>query len=144
MPPPLGLILPNIDFIHQETFSSGFNKFVADRSIVWNLIVENWSSFLAWLTLPHVYSVIIAWAITFTVVAFLLLSLGFGPGGIIAGSAAAAFQSWAYGGFTPAGGIFATLTSLAMLGYLVPPVALCASVLATIVAVTVWACSVGR
>ena len=34
------------------------------------------------------------------------------------GSLAAGFQSFMYGGFTPAGGIFATLTSLAMLGIL--------------------------
>ncbi|EME83812.1 uncharacterized protein MYCFIDRAFT_135172 [Pseudocercospora fijiensis CIRAD86] len=95
-------------------------------------------------TSPDIYIVILAWAITFTIVAALLLSLGFGPVGFIAGSAAAAFQSWAYGGFTPAGGIFATLTSLAMLGCLVPPVALIASVVATIVAGIVAGCGVGR
>ena len=32
------------------------------------------------------------------------------------GSLAAGFQSYMYGDFTPAGGIFATLTSMAMLG----------------------------
>ncbi|KAM3413574.1 hypothetical protein BST61_g11444 [Cercospora zeina] len=60
------------------------------------------------------------WAITFTAVTFLLLSLGFGPVGVAAGSVAAAFQGCAYGAFTPAGGIFATLTSFAMLGLLMP------------------------
>lgn len=43
-----------------------------------------------------------------------------------------------YGGFTPAGGIFATLTSMAMLGTLTPPGVLVASILATGVAVVVW------
>lgn len=58
--------------------------------------------------------------------------LGFGPLGIMAGlslgeeldiymqtnsvtgSVAAAYQSWAYGGDTPAGGVFSMLLSLAM------------------------------
>jgi len=31
---------------------------------------------------------------------------------------AAAFQSYMHGGFTPAGGIFATRTSMAMLGHI--------------------------
>ena len=33
--------------------------------------------------------------------------LGFGPGGIIGGSCASVFQSVCYGGYTPAGGVFA-------------------------------------
>ena len=51
----------------------------------------------------------------------------------IKGSPAAAFQSAAYGAFTPAGSVFAMLTSLGMLGHLAPPsiaiaglIALCA------------------
>lgn len=59
------------------------------------------------------------------------------------GSAAAAFQSWAYGGFTPAGGIFATLTSMGMLGILNPLVAILASLIATAVAVLVWKIGLG-
>ncbi|PLB44165.1 hypothetical protein P170DRAFT_440511 [Aspergillus steynii IBT 23096] len=66
------------------------------------------------------------------------LGLGFGPAGIVSGSLAAAFQSWMYGGFTPAGGIFATLTSMAMLGLLVPSVVLLASLVASGVAIAVW------
>jgi hypothetical protein len=85
-----------------------------------------------------VYSVIVAWWITFTIAIFLLGLLGFGPKGIIPGTLAAAFQSWAYGGFTPAGGIFATLTSLAMLGYFMRLQAGVAVVIATGVAVTVY------
>ena len=66
-----------------------------------------------------------------------MLSLGFGPAGVVAGSAhfyflvritdiavtgslAASFQAWMYGGFTPAAGIFATFTSLGMIGLLNP------------------------
>lgn len=88
----------------------------------------------------------------------LLRFLGFGPAGIIAGlmrhflgviiafevvltpvgSLAAAFQSFVYGGFTPAGGIFATLTSMAMLGTRMPLGVLVVSVFAMGVAVVVW------
>ncbi|RYC59144.1 hypothetical protein CHU98_g7064 [Xylaria longipes] len=57
---------------------------------------------------------------------------------------AAVFQSAMYGGFTPAGGIFATLTSMAMLGILMPAAAISAALLATMVARMVWACGVGR
>jgi hypothetical protein len=48
-----------------------------------------------------------------------------------------------YGGFTPAGGIFATLTSMAMLGTLARPVAIVAISIATLVAGTVWICGLG-
>ena len=56
---------------------------------------------------------------------------------------AAAFQSWAYGGFTPAGGIFATLTSMGMLGTLMPVQVICSVMVATVVAVVVWLCGAG-
>jgi hypothetical protein len=48
-----------------------------------------------------------------------------------------------YGGFTPAAGIFATLTSIGMLGYIVPVYAAISAVFATLVAVLVWAYGVG-
>jgi len=51
---------------------------------------------------------------------------------------AAGFQSYMYGGFTPAGGIFATLTSMAMLGALVPMLLVAAVTMASLVAVIVW------
>ncbi|KGQ06695.1 hypothetical protein BBAD15_g7993 [Beauveria bassiana D1-5] len=89
-------------------------------------------------------AIIIAWAITFTIVCSLILALGFGPVGIGAGTIAAAFQSYMYGGFTPAGGIFATLTSMAMLGSMMPAAAIFAAFLASGVALIVWACDVGR
>ena len=65
-------------------------------------------------------------------------------GSFCPGTIAAAFQSWAYGGFTPAGGFFATLTSMGMLGILAPIEASAAAVTATLVTVIVWICGVGR
>lgn len=84
------------------------------------------------------YLSILAWVATFTVIVAFVASLGFGPVGITAGSAAAVFQAFAYGAFTPAGGIFATLTCLGMTGMLIPLTAAVASVLATIVATFTW------
>ncbi|KAI0113438.1 hypothetical protein F4814DRAFT_421780 [Daldinia grandis] len=92
-------------------------------------------SFTVYIALPHVYWAIIVWAVVFTVVVTLGLCLGFGPAGVIPGSIAAAFQSAMYGGFTPAGGIFASLTSLAMLGLLAPAVTAVAAIIALIPAV---------
>lgn len=51
---------------------------------------------------------------------------------------AAAFQSWMYGGFTPAAGIFATLTSLGMLVAANPLFALTSVVVATLGAWLSW------
>ncbi len=105
----------------------------------------------------------LAWLITFYVVCIIILGLGFGPAGVVAGmrlplltvklchadhgsdagSLAAGFQAYMYGGFTPAGGIFATLTSMAMLGLLMPAVVILAVVLATGVAIIVWVNGVG-
>ena len=50
---------------------------------------------------------------------------------------AAAFQAWAYGGFTPAGGLFATLTSLGMLGWLAPVEAVVAALIASVITLVV-------
>jgi hypothetical protein len=49
-----------------------------------------------------------------------------------------------YGGFTPAGGIFATLTSMAMLGVLVPPLLVVAVVVSCLVAAIVWLSGTGQ
>ncbi len=43
-----------------------------------------------------------------------------------------------YGAFTPAGGIFATLTSFGMVGLLCPAAAIVATIVAATVAVIVW------
>lgn len=59
-------------------------------------------------------------------------------------SLAAGFQGWMYGGFTPAAGLFATLTSMGMLGLLMPAAVVGSAVVATLVATAVWACGAGR
>ncbi|KAJ5080922.1 hypothetical protein N7456_013632, partial [Penicillium angulare] len=147
---PLDLFVANLNFTRAETLSAGFRQFATDRSLAltWlHQLSEYWSSndwadkILQWLSRPgeqHILAAITAWWITFTVLVIILLCLGFGPIGILPGSLAAAFQSWMYGGFTPAGGIFATLTSMAMLGLLVPWVVLLASLIALGVAMIVW------
>lgn len=63
---------------------------------------------------------------------------------IVSGTAAAVFQSVIYGAFTPAAGIFATLTSVAMTGGLVWPAAVFAAIIATVVAAVVWIIGIGR
>ncbi|KAI9671459.1 MAG: hypothetical protein M1831_004368 [Alyxoria varia] len=103
-----------------------------------------WGRFSAWLAQPHVYSVIIAWAIAFLVVYIGLSMLGFQPQGVAAGSIAAGLQAWAYGAFTPAGGLFAGLTSLGMLGLAQPVFFVIAVVIASCVAAIVAAIGVGR
>ncbi|OTA02512.1 hypothetical protein A9Z42_0029110 [Trichoderma parareesei] len=107
-------------------------------------LIHLYKTILEWISQPHILAVIITWAITFTFVCTLILCLGFGPIGIGAGTLAAAFQSWMYGAFTPAGGIFATLTSMAMLGTLMPAASLLAAVVATGAAIVVWVLGVGR
>lgn len=48
-----------------------------------------------------------------------------------------------YGGFTPAGGLFATLTPPGMLGWEVPAESGIGVMVATIFTTVVWACGVG-
>ena len=123
------------------------------------------------ISISDVLALISAWWITFAVVLILLSCVGFNAPGVGAGmfsqvlkaiaplitsfftietdnnndtaTLAAAFQSWAYGGFTPAGGIFATLTSMGMLGTLMPVQVICSAMLATVVTVVVWVCGAG-
>ncbi|KAK0631290.1 hypothetical protein B0T14DRAFT_501439 [Immersiella caudata] len=106
-------------------------------SLLWERTVE-------WASQPHILAVLLAWVITFTIVVIIILGLGFGPVGIVAGSLAAIFQSVMYGGFTPAGGVFATLTSMGMLGMLMPWALVIAVVIATAVAGVVFQIGVGR
>jgi hypothetical protein len=135
---PINLFIAKLNFTQADNALEALHQFAAERSLVISFIDWSWrDKTIDWLShrvslpklsidgalrayskhLSGVYSVILAWSITFTSVMFLLGMLGFGPKGIIPGTLAAAFQSVAYGGFTPASGIFATLTSLAMLGY---------------------------
>ncbi|KAL2129337.1 hypothetical protein VTI74DRAFT_7929 [Chaetomium olivicolor] len=109
------------------------SAFLADRlpavglltSAPWNEELKSrfsdvWHRFIEWASQPHVIYAALAWLITFCLVCVIILGLGFGPAGVVAGSVAAIFQSCMYAGFTPAGGIFATLTSMGMLGMLMP------------------------
>ncbi|KAK4444762.1 hypothetical protein QBC34DRAFT_451759 [Podospora aff. communis PSN243] len=98
-----------------------------------------WQTVLEWASQPHIRAALLAWIITFAIIVIIILGLGFGPAGIFAGSLAAIFQSVMYGGFTPAGGVFALLTSVGMLGLLVPWVLVIAVVIATAVAgIVLW------
>ncbi|OTB01762.1 hypothetical protein M426DRAFT_14217 [Hypoxylon sp. CI-4A] len=115
-----------IDIASLPPFVGSIGSTIGDKA------ASLWESFGQYISLPHVYWAIIAWAITFTVLVTLMLCAGFGPAGVIPGSLAAAFQSAMYGGFTPAGGIFATLTSLAMLGFFVPAITAIAALIALI------------
>ncbi|KAH6632009.1 hypothetical protein F5144DRAFT_238443 [Chaetomium tenue] len=133
--------LPVAAMIASESWKDQFSNWFGQFS-VW--FAQQWEQFLAWASQPHVIAAVLAWLITFWVVCIIILGLGFGPAGVVAGSIAATWQSYVYAGFTPAGGIFATLTSIAMLGLLIPVVAIVAAVVATIVTVTVWLCGVGR
>jgi len=144
MSPTPNFLLASLNFTHAPDLSSGLNEFLAERSLIWTWLASLWTvvvagaqEWMAWLEEPHQLAVIAAWWITFTVVVTLLLTLGFGPAGIVVGSLAAAFQSFMYGGFTPAGGIFATLTMVGMTGFAMPVFALLAGVVATVVAVVV-------
>ncbi|KAB8078122.1 hypothetical protein BDV29DRAFT_166927 [Aspergillus leporis] len=149
---PSNFIIASLNFTRAETVGSGFYRFVADRSLIlygvenltptwsWD---EWWTTISQWLSRPDVIAPITAWWITFTIVMTIIMTLGFGPSGIVAGSLAAAFQSFMYGGFTPAGGIFATLTSMAMLGTFMFPAFILASIFATGVSVLVWKLGVG-
>ncbi|KAL4883753.1 hypothetical protein BJY04DRAFT_216097 [Aspergillus karnatakaensis] len=143
---PADLFIASLNFTYAESLSSAIYRFAADRSLVLSGAEHlahisskwEWKDILHWLTSPDHAPIIMAWCITFTVVMLLILSIGFGPGGVVAGSCAAMFQSYMYGGFTPAGGIFAALTSMAMLGTLAIPAMFVAALIATGVALIVW------
>ncbi|OCK94082.1 uncharacterized protein K441DRAFT_612245 [Cenococcum geophilum 1.58] len=134
-------------------FTARLSRFVADnswlssitkspvRSEQWNYW---WINLSRWLSQPLILAVIMTWSITFTIIITLIMVLGFGRGGIIAASLAAGFQSLMYGGFTPAGGMFATLTSMGMLGTLMPRATLLAVLIATGVSILVWVLQVGK
>ncbi|KAL1585220.1 hypothetical protein WHR41_05767 [Cladosporium halotolerans] len=135
---PLNIILANWSFIHAPNVTAGLHQFIAERNLVAGYISSHAHEILEWISQPHIVILITVWWITFTIIITLVLCLGFGPGGVVAGSLAAAFQAWAYGAFTPAGGIFATLTSLGMVGMLAPAVAVLGAGFATMVVSVVW------
>ncbi|OOQ91134.1 hypothetical protein PEBR_01075 [Penicillium brasilianum] len=143
--PPASLLITSFDFTQVNSLKDRMYQIIIDGSlfsfvsVFFTETLPEWlTKIWEWLLRPDVLAIITAWWITFTVVMILVFCVGFGSVGIAAGSAAAAFQSWMYGGFTPAGGLFATLTSTAMVGLLIPSSVIPASIVATIVAVIVW------
>ncbi|CAE6509445.1 unnamed protein product [Rhizoctonia solani] len=81
-------------------------------------IERGWNSFHSWVSQPHIQRRLWIAAGVGAVVAILvpltIATLGFGPAGVAAGSAAAAWQAAVYGGLVPAGSIFAILQYLGM------------------------------
>ncbi|CAE6335773.1 unnamed protein product [Rhizoctonia solani] len=81
-------------------------------------IQRSWTSLCRWASQPHIRRRLIIAAIVGVGVAILvpvtIATVGFGPAGVAAGSAAAAWHSAAYGGVVAAGSAFATLQSLGM------------------------------
>ncbi|KAF8602221.1 hypothetical protein BDV93DRAFT_218155 [Ceratobasidium sp. AG-I] len=108
----------------------------AGEAVDW--ISKHWKEFSEFLVQPHVRNVLIVWFIVFWIALFIPLTLGFGPKGVLAGSGAAWFQSAIYGAFTPAGGVFAVLTSIGMMGIAYPPAVILAVVLASGAAAIAW------
>ncbi|ELU37531.1 hypothetical protein AG1IA_08441 [Rhizoctonia solani AG-1 IA] len=106
---------------------------------------------------------IIVWFVVFWICVLIPLALGFGPVGVIggasirsrdpflltwlmvsfrlSGSLAAWFQSVIYGAFTPAGGFFAVMTSVGMMGVACPPVAVPSMIIASLAAWITWSMS---
>jgi len=109
------------------------SSFAEGTENVGEWITRNWAEFSQFLLQDHVRKLLLVWFIVFWVVLFIPLILGFGPKGVLAGSAAAWFQSVVYGAFTPAGGVFAVLTLVGMMGVAYPPAVLLAVTIASAV-----------
>ncbi|CAE6474988.1 unnamed protein product [Rhizoctonia solani] len=80
-------------------------------------VQRGWNAFYSWASQPHIRRILLIAGVGVGVavlVPFTIATLGFGPAGVAAGSAAAAWQSAAYGGAVSAGSIFAVLQSLGM------------------------------
>ena len=84
-----------------------------------NMARRYWRRFCAWVSQPHIIFAlkIIGIIILVTLlVVFCVYTFGFGPAGIVAGSAAAATQSALFGASVTAGSWFSIMTSLGMTG----------------------------
>ncbi|CAK3991497.1 ifi-6-16 domain-containing [Lecanosticta acicola] len=95
-PVSMEILVAGLNFTSQPDFSSAFAEFAADRNPILDFITRYWSVVLDWISTasadcvqwvlqPHVYAVIIAWAVTFTIIITIILTLGFGPVGVGAG-----------------------------------------------------------
>jgi hypothetical protein len=101
------LLYAGFNITNSSSFGEGFSHFIHDRSFIWqvlNWIPDHAKHFVEWLRQPRehilthnrvkersidnttdVLAVILAWAITFTIIMTLLSVVGFGPIGIGAG-----------------------------------------------------------
>ncbi|CAE7233701.1 unnamed protein product [Rhizoctonia solani] len=105
---------------------------------VWEWFVKSWQGFSEFLLQPGVRNALIVWFVVFWICLLIPLALGFGPRGVVAGSLAAWFQSVVYGAFTPAGGVFAVLTSVGMMGVAYPPAVVPSVIIASLAAWIAW------
>ncbi|KAF8708099.1 Interferon-induced 6-16 family, partial [Rhizoctonia solani] len=108
---------------------------------IWEWFTASWQSLSEFLLRPDARSAIIVWFVVFWICVLIPLALGFGPVGVIGGSLAAWFQSVIYGAFTPAGGFFAVMTSVGMMGVACPPVAVPSMIIASLAAWITWSMS---
>ncbi|CAF9932112.1 hypothetical protein IMSHALPRED_008800 [Imshaugia aleurites] len=131
----------NLQSLHPanlKNIPAGLGNLVNERGFNQQVItglMTNAKKLLEFLKQPKVRAVLLAAGVSFTAVFLFVAGLGFNLAGIGAGSLAAAFQS----AFPPAaGGLFATLQSMGMLGTLLPVQIGVGGVSAAVVAV-VWA-----
>ncbi|CAE6342441.1 unnamed protein product [Rhizoctonia solani] len=108
---------------------------------IWEWFTASWQSLSEFLLRPDARNAIIVWFVVFWICVLIPLALGFGPVGVIGGSLAAWFQSVIYGAFTPAGGFFAVMTSVGMMGVACPPVAVPSMIIASLAAWITWSMS---
>ncbi|KAG8689530.1 hypothetical protein FRC08_010905 [Ceratobasidium sp. 394] len=87
-----------------------------------NMASRYWRRFKNWVSQPHIRKriiiIVVVGIVIFALVVLGVTTFGFGPAGVAAGSAAAATQAALYGGFVPAGSLFAIMTSVGMTGML--------------------------
>ncbi|CAE6513488.1 unnamed protein product [Rhizoctonia solani] len=105
---------------------------------MWEWITKSWHSLSEFLLRADVRNALVVWFVVFWICIFIPLIFGFGPAGIIGGSLAAWFQSAIYGAFTPAGGVFAVMTSIGMMGVACPPVVIPSVIIASLAAWIAW------
>ncbi|CEL59161.1 hypothetical protein RSOLAG1IB_09138 [Rhizoctonia solani AG-1 IB] len=107
----------------------------------WEWFMTWWQSLSEFLLRPDIRNALIVWFVVFWICILVPLAFGFGPAGVIGGSLAAWFQSVVYGAFTPAGGLFAVMTSVGMMGIACPLVAIPSAIIASLAAWIVWSMS---
>ncbi|CAF9912832.1 MAG: hypothetical protein ALECFALPRED_008318 [Alectoria fallacina] len=132
-------------YVNPYGLSAKIDNLIAARSLPMQALTKlmgHGKRLIEYLKQPHVQKLMLKLAISyfasFAIVFAFLAGIGFGPLGVGAGSLAAAFQSAVYGGFVPAGGLFATLTSMGMLGTLTPLFLGLAALIATAATTMLW------